>query len=50
MRKSGLREQVLAIDGKHLRGTENHVTLNSTHHLVSLFSVDSGVILAEQPD
>ena len=45
----GLREQVLAIDGKHLRGTGNHATLNSSLHLVSLFSVDSGLILAEQP-
>jgi predicted transposase YbfD/YdcC len=46
---NGLREQVLAIDDKHLRGTENHATLNSALHLVSLFSVDSGLILAEQP-
>ena len=43
----GLREQVLAIDGKHLRGTENH--LNSALHLVSLFSVDNGLILVEEP-
>ena len=46
---NGLREQVLAIDGKHLRGTQSHATLNSALHLVSLYSVDSGLILAEQP-
>ena len=44
----GLREQILAIDGKHLRGTENNATPNPALHLVSLFSVDSGLVLSEQ--
>jgi len=45
----GLRDQILAIDGKCLRGTQDSSTLNPTLHLVSLFAVDSGVILAQQP-
>lgn len=44
----GLKEQVLAIDGKRLRGTENQAALNPALHLVSLFAVDSGLILTEQ--
>jgi predicted transposase YbfD/YdcC len=45
----GLRNQVLAIDGKCLRGTQESATLNPTLHLVSLFAVEKGVILAQQP-
>jgi predicted transposase YbfD/YdcC len=45
----GLRNQVLAIDGKCLRGTQDSATLNSTLHLVSLFAVERGIILAQQP-
>lgn len=45
----GLKNQVLAIDGKCLRGTQSNITLNPTLHLVSLFAVESGVILAQQP-
>lgn len=45
----GLKDQVLAIDGKCLRGTQSNITLNPTLHLVSLFAVERGVILAQQP-
>ncbi|KAF3361882.1 H repeat-associated protein YdcC, partial [Chlamydiales bacterium STE3] len=45
----GLKDQVLAIDGKCLRGTQNSATLNSPLHLVSLFAVERGIILAQQP-
>jgi len=45
----GLRDQVLAIDGKCLRGTHESATLNPTLHLVSLFAVEKGIILAQQP-
>jgi len=45
----GLKEQVLAIDGKCLRGTQSNITLNPILHLVSLFAVERGVILAQQP-
>ena len=45
----GLRDQVLAIDGKCLRGTQENATLNPTLHLVSLFAVEKGIILAQQP-
>lgn len=44
-----LRDQVLAIDGKCLRGTQESATLNPTLHLVSLFAVEKGIILAQQP-
>jgi predicted transposase YbfD/YdcC len=44
-----LRNQILALDGKCLRGTQESATLNKTLHLVSLFAVESGVILAQQP-
>lgn len=44
-----LRDQVLAIDGKCLRGTQSTNTINSALHLVSLFSTDTGLILAQQP-
>lgn len=45
----GLRNQVLAIDGKCLRGTQGNGTLNPTLHLVSLFAVEKGLILVQQP-
>lgn len=45
----GLRDQVLAIDGKCLRGTQESATLNPTLHLVSLFAVEKGIILAQYP-
>lgn len=45
----GLRDQVLAVDGKCLRGTQESATLNPTLHLVSLFAVERGIILAQQP-
>lgn len=45
----GLRDQVLAIDGKCLRGTQNSTGLNPTLHLVSLFAVEKGLVLAQQP-
>jgi predicted transposase YbfD/YdcC len=45
----GLRDQVLAIDGKCLRGTKDSTSLNPTLHLVSLFAVERGIILAQQP-
>jgi predicted transposase YbfD/YdcC len=45
----GLKDQVLAIDGKCLRGTQNSAALNLQLCLVSLFAVDSGLILAQQP-
>ncbi len=43
----GVRNQVLAIDGKCLRGTND--TINPALHLVSLFAVDSGILLPQQP-
>ncbi len=45
----GLRDQVLAIDGKCLRGTQSNSTLNPALHLVSLYAVKSGLALAQQP-
>lgn len=45
----GLRDQILAIDGKCLRGTQNSVASNSTLHLVSLFAVKTGLLIAQQP-
>jgi hypothetical protein len=45
----GLQDQVLAMDGKCLRGTQDSATLNPTLHLVSLFAVERGIILAQQP-
>jgi len=45
----GLKGQILAIDGKCLRGTQESATLNPTLHLVSLFAVEKGLILAQQP-
>jgi predicted transposase YbfD/YdcC len=43
-----LKEQVLALDGKCLRGTQNS-PINPTLHLVSLFAAESGVVIAQQP-
>jgi len=45
----GLRNQVLAIDGKCLRATQNGCNNSSGLHLVSLFAVEHGLILAQQP-
>jgi len=45
----GLKDQVLAIDGKCLRGTQKGAKSNSVLHLVSLFAVEKGIILAQQP-
>lgn len=45
----GLRNQILAIDGKRLCGTQSEVMFNPFLHLVSLFSVNTGIILAQQP-
>jgi predicted transposase YbfD/YdcC len=44
-----LRNQVLALDGKCLRGTQNSSTLNSVLHLVSLFAAESGIVIVQQP-
>jgi predicted transposase YbfD/YdcC len=44
-----LREEILAIDGKCLRGTQSGNTLNPALHLVSLFAVNSGLVIAQQP-
>lgn len=43
-----LRDQILAIDGKCLRGTQGNST-NAALHLVSLYAVESGFVLAQQP-
>jgi hypothetical protein len=44
-----LKNQILAVDGKCLRGTQDSGTLSQTLHLVSLFAVEKGLILAQQP-
>jgi predicted transposase YbfD/YdcC len=44
----GLKDQILAMDGKCLRGTQDSATPNPTLHLVSLFAVEKGIILAQQ--
>jgi len=44
-----LKNQILSMDGKCLRGTQSSATLNPTLHLVSLFVADAGIILAQQP-
>lgn len=44
-----LKNQILAIDGKRLCGTQNGDPLKPFLHLVSLFAVDSGLILKQQP-
>jgi len=45
----GLRNQILAIDGKRLCGTQSEVQFNPFLHLVSLFAVNTGLLLAQQP-
>ena len=44
----GLKDQILNIDGKCLRGTQNKPLRNPTLHLVSLFAAESGIIVAQQ--
>lgn len=44
-----LKNQILAIDGKCLRGTQGDGPLKQTLHLVSLFAVEKGLILAQHP-
>ena len=44
----GLKDQILNIDGKCLRGTQNRPSKNSPLHLVSLFAAESGIIVAQQ--
>ena len=46
---NGMKDQILAMDGKCLRGTQESHTLNPTLHLVSLFAAEAGIILAQQP-
>jgi predicted transposase YbfD/YdcC len=43
------RDKILNIDGKCLRGTQKSATLNPHLHLVSLFSAEEGIVLAQQP-
>lgn len=43
-----LKNQILAIDGKRLCGTQSDDPLKHFLHLVSLFAVDSGLILKQQ--
>jgi predicted transposase YbfD/YdcC len=44
-----LQDQVLAIDGKRLRGTQVESSIKPFLHLVSLFAVDSGIVVAHCP-
>lgn len=44
-----LRDQILAIDGKRLCGTQSDDKLRPFLHLVSLFAVDRGIILKQKP-
>lgn len=44
-----LKDQVLAIDGKCLRGTQKGNKLEPVLHLVSLFAVETGVVIAHHP-
>lgn len=44
-----VQDRLLAIDGKCLRGTQSTYANHSALHLVSLFSADTGLILAQQP-
>lgn len=46
---NGLKDQILNIDGKCLRGTQNKPLRNPTLHLVSLFAAEAGIIVAQQP-
>lgn len=43
------RDKILNIDGKCLRGTQKSPTQNPHLHLVSIFSAEEGIILAQQP-
>lgn len=43
------KEKILNLDGKCLRGTQKSATLNPHLHLVSLFSAEEGIVLAQQP-
>lgn len=43
-----LKDKILNIDGKCLRGTQKSVTLNPHLHLVSLFAAEEGILLAQQ--
>lgn len=44
-----LRNQILAIDGKRLRGTQSDVQFKPFLHLVSLYAIHTGIILTQQP-
>lgn len=44
-----LKEEILAIDGKCLRGTQSTNKLKPTLHQVSLFAVNTGLLIAQQP-
>ncbi len=44
-----VKDQILAMDGKCLRGTQDSAMLNPSLHLVSLFAVERGILLAQQP-
>lgn len=44
-----LRNQILAVDGKRLCGTQSDDVLKPFLHLVSLFAVDTGIILKQEP-
>lgn len=43
------RDRILNIDGKCLRGTQKGATQNPHLHLVSIFSAEEGILLAQQP-
>jgi predicted transposase YbfD/YdcC len=43
------KNKILNIDGKCLRGTQKSATPNSHLHLVSLFSAEEGILLAQHP-
>lgn len=43
------KDRILNIDGKCLRGTQKSAMLNPPLHLVSLFSAEVGILLAQQP-
>lgn len=44
-----MRNQILAIDGKRLCGTQGDDVLKPFLHLVSLFVVETGIVLKQQP-
>ena len=43
------KDKILNIDGKCVKGTQKNLTLNPHLHLVSLFSAEEGIVLAQQP-